>query len=283
MKKWVLAGLLVSSLGLTACSSSTVMKSDAGNITTDDLYQAMKAKYGVQTLQQMALEKVLSKEYKVTKSEVDAAVKQTKDQLGSQFLSTLQQYGYQDENDYRDAIKLNLLEKKAVSKTITVSDKELKDAYTNYKPEIRARHILVSDEKTANDIETKLSSGAKFEDLAKQYSQDTSNASNGGDLGWFGTGAMDSDFEKAAFSLQKNQISTPVKTQYGYHIIQVTDIKTKESFAKMKKTLTDQVKQSKMTSSSMQNALKAELKKANVDIPDGDLKKAADLTSFSGH
>jgi foldase protein PrsA len=180
-------------------------------------------------------------------------------------------------------LKINLLEKKAVYKTLTVSDKELKDAYAAYKPEIRARHILVNDEKTANDIEAKLSSGAKFEDLVKQYSQDTGTASKGGDLGWFGTGAMDQDFEKAAFALNKNQISAPVKSQYGYHIIQVTDIKEKQSFEKMKSTLTDQVKQSKFTQDAIQNVLKAEFKKANVNIPDSELKKAADLSTFTGH
>jgi foldase protein PrsA len=283
MKKWILTGLMIGSLGLSACSSSAVMKSDAGNITSDELFQAMKTKYGVQTLQLMAVEKVLSKEYKVSQSEVDAQVKQMKDSLGAQYLSTLQQYGYQNENDFKNSLKLNLLEKQAVYKTITVSDKELKDAYANYKPEIQASHILVNDEKTANDIEAKLKSGANFADLAKQYSQDTGTASKGGDLGWFGTGAMDQDFEKAAFALKEKEISAPVKTQYGYHIIQVTGIKEKQSYEKMKSTLTEQVKESKLTQDSIQKVLKAEFKKANVSISDETLKKAADLSTFTGH
>jgi foldase protein PrsA len=281
MKKWVLAGLLISALGLSACSnsSSAVMKSDAGNITQDELYQAMKSKYGTQTLQQLAAEKVLSKKYTVSKAEIDSEVKKAKDQLGDQFMSALQQYGFKDENDYRNTVKLNLLEQKAALKTIKVTDKELKAAYASYKPEIRASHILVKDEKTANDIEAKLKSGAKFEDLAKEKSTDTASASKGGDLGWFGTGVMDPDFEKAAYSLKQNQISAPIKTQYGYHIIQLTDTKSKQSFAKMKNTLTAQVKQGKVTQDMIQKVLKNEFKKSNIDISDKDLKKATDLST----
>ena len=282
MKKWILAGCMISALALSACSNnSVVMKSSTGNISQDELYKAMKTKYGAQTLQQLALDKVLSSKYKVSKSEIDAQVKKAKDQLGDQFLSTIQQYGYQDENDFRKAAEINLLEQKAVFKTIKVTDKELQDAYAAYKPDIQARHILVNDEKTANDIEAKLKAGAKFEDLAKQYSQDTGSASKGGDLGWFGTGVMDSDFEKAAFALKLNQISAPVKTQYGYHIIQVTGIKQKESFNKMKSTLTDQVKQSKVTSDMIQKMLTDEFKKAKVTISDQDLKKASDFSDIT--
>jgi foldase protein PrsA len=280
MKKWILAGVMIGSLGLSACSSSNaVMKSDAGNISQDELYQAMKTKYGTQTLQQLALEKVLSSEYTVSKSEIDAQVKKSKDQLGDQFLTTIQQYGYKDENDFREGLKINLLEQKAVYKTIKVTDKQLKAAYASYKPDIKARHILVSDENTANDIEAKLKAGTKFEDLAKQYSTDTASASKGGDLGWFGTGEMDPDFEKAAFALKLNEISSPVKTQYGYHIIQVTGIKQKQAFSKMKSTLTNQVKQSKVTSDMITKVLKAEFKKENVSISDKDLKQAVDFSS----
>jgi foldase protein PrsA len=253
------------------------VKSDSGNITQDELYQAMKTKYGAQTLQQLLVEKVLSKEFSVSKSEIEAEVQKSKEQLGAQFLTTLQQYGYKTEDDFRNSVKLNLLEKNAVHKTIKVTDKELQDAYVAYHPDIQARHILVADEKTANEIEAKLKKGEKFEDLAKQSSTDTESAKKGGDLGWFGSGAMDPDFEKAAFALKQNEISAPVKTQFGFHIIQVTGIKEKQSFDKMKDTLKDQVKDSKVTQDMILKVLKDEFKKADIKISDKDLEKAAEF------
>ncbi|HEX5418148.1 MAG TPA: peptidylprolyl isomerase, partial [Chloroflexota bacterium] len=87
--------------------------------------------------------------------------------------------------------------------------------------EVHARHILVADKATADTIEQKLKDGGDFAALAKQYSTDTGSKDNGGDLGWFGKGQMVAPFEQAAFSLQAGQISPPVQSQFGWHIIQV--------------------------------------------------------------
>lgn len=87
--------------------------------------------------------------------------------------------------------------------------------------QVRASHILVADEKTAKDVKSKIESGASFADMARQYSSCPSKA-QGGDLGWFGKGQMVKPFEDAAFSLSENQVSAPVKTQFGYHLIKIT-------------------------------------------------------------
>lgn len=86
--------------------------------------------------------------------------------------------------------------------------------------EVKASHILVDDEATAKDIIKKLEEGAKFADLAKQYSKDKSNAENGGDLGYFTQGDMVKEFGDAAFAMKKGEFTkAPVKTQFGYHVI----------------------------------------------------------------
>lgn len=283
MKKWVLSLTLAASMvGLAACGNSgsgsdVVVKTKAGNITQDELYTALKDKYGEQVLQQLIFEKVLSKKYKVSSKDVDKQVQEAKDQLGSQFESALQQYGYKDEKDFRNTIKVGLLEQEAATKDVKVTDKELKDYYDkNVKPDIKARHILVKDLKTANEIEAKLKAGEKFEDLAKKYSKDTGSASKGGDLGWFGSGKMLPAFENAAYALKLNEISKPVKSDYGYHIIQLTGKKKKESFAKMKPEIEKEVKASKVDNSKIAKTMQSEIKDAKVKIQDKDLKNTLD-------
>ena len=84
---------------------------------------------------------------------------------------------------------------------------------------IRARHILVEQEYEAKDIEKKLAEGKSFEDMAKAFSKCPSGK-RGGDLGEFGRGRMVKSFEEAAFALKVGEVSPPVRTQFGYHLIQ---------------------------------------------------------------
>jgi len=83
---------------------------------------------------------------------------------------------------------------------------------------IRAKHILVEHEFEVSDIQRKLDEGASFEDLARDFSKCPSGQS-GGDLGHFSKGQMVKPFEEAAFSLEVGEVSKPVKTQFGFHLI----------------------------------------------------------------
>ena len=108
-----------------------------------------------------------------------------------------------------------------------VTDKAVKDLYNKYKSEfksqkeIHAKHILVEDEGTAKKVIAELGKGKKFDDLAKQYSKD-----NAVDLGYFVKDQMVPEFGNAAFAMKKGQTSkSPVKTKFGYHGIEVLDIR----------------------------------------------------------
>ena len=104
---------------------------------------------------------------------------------------------------------------------------KLKEVITADQPtteeQVWARHILVKTEPEAKAIIELLKNGSDFAKLAKEYSTDTGSGAKGGDLGWFGKGTMVAEFENAAFSQPIGAIGDPVKTQYGYHIIQVLD------------------------------------------------------------
>lgn len=87
--------------------------------------------------------------------------------------------------------------------------------------QVRASHILVSDQAKATSLKKEIEGGASFEDMAREHSTCPSKE-QGGDLGWFGKGQMVKPFEDAAFSTPQGKISAPVKTQFGYHLIKVT-------------------------------------------------------------
>jgi peptidyl-prolyl cis-trans isomerase C len=113
----------------------------------------------------------------------------------------------------------------------TVTEEEMKKAYDTESAKVaqtervRARHILVASEQEAKQVRARIEKGDKFEDLAKQYSLDGSKE-YGGDLGYFTAPEMVPEFSKAAFALKPGEVSQPVKTDFGWHIIKLEDRKT---------------------------------------------------------
>jgi parvulin-like peptidyl-prolyl isomerase len=115
-----------------------------------------------------------------------------------------------------------LFEEKIISRA-EPSEAEIKDWYTRQGEEIRASHILVDSEATALKVLQELKDGAIFEELALEYSVDPSVKRNQGDLGWFIWGTMVDNFQEAAYNMKPGEISAPVKSEFGYHIIKVVD------------------------------------------------------------
>lgn len=223
----IVATISVSMIGLAACSNSSdpdvVVETDAGDISQEEFYNALKEQQGEQVLDTLVTMKVLEDNYEVTDEEIDKEVDTFKDQLGDQFDMWMQQQGFNDEESFRNIIRMSLLQEKAASEGVEVTDEEMQERYDRMKTEIEAQHILVEDEETANEVKEKLDDGESFEDLAKEYSMDESNAEDGGSLGFFSVGQMVPEFDDAAFALDVDEISEPVMSEFGYHIIKVTD------------------------------------------------------------
>lgn len=201
MKKAMLALAATSVIALSACgtpsSSDKIVTSKAGDITKEEFYNQMKTQAGKQVLNNMVMEKVLIKNYKVDEKEVDKKFDEMKKQVGDQFDTLMKQQGLKEET-VKNGVRASLAQEQAIEKTIT--DKELKD---NYKPQVKASHILVKDEATAKKVKEELGQGKSFEELAKQYSEDTASKEKGGDLGFFEHGKMVKEFEDAAYKLKK--------------------------------------------------------------------------------
>ena len=132
-----------------------------------------------------------------------------------------------------------------------VSDSELKVAYDQVKgqfegKEYKVRHILVEKEAEAKSILAKLKAGEKFEELAKANSKDPGSAVKGGDLDWMSPQSLVPEFSKAMVALPKGQLTEkPVKTQYGFHIIRVDDVRESKvpTMAELKPQLIDMMNQ----------------------------------------
>ncbi len=135
-----------------------------------------------------------------------------------------------------------------------VSDAEVKAEYDKFAAanggkEYRARHILVEKEDEAKAIIASLKKGAKFEDIAKKSSKDPGSGANGGDLDWANAGSYVPEFSAAMVKLGKGQMTdVPVKTQFGYHIIRVDDVREAQlpPFEQVKPQLAQQMQQQKL-------------------------------------
>ncbi|WP_095114514.1 SurA N-terminal domain-containing protein [Pseudomonas sp. Irchel 3H7] len=149
------------------------------------------------------------------------------------------------------------LKKSSFFDQVAVKDEDLQAAYqkeiANLSEQRRAAHILIEvNDKTTeaqakakiDEVQARLAKGEKFETLAKEFSQDPGSANNGGDLGYAGPGVYDPAFEKALYSLSKDQVSEPIRTDFGYHLIKLLGVEAPEvpTLASLKDKLTRELK-----------------------------------------
>lgn len=224
MKKSILALSLAAAFGLNAAVLATV---DGNNVTDDDLLPLVGGKK--ENLNRVPADvkkkmidgiigrKLMLKEAKSSDIESDAEYKKALEAL-------------------KDDLALDVWIKKQAD-AIKIGDADIKAFYDKNKDkfiipaQVRARHILVQNQKEADDVLKALKGlkgdalTAKFSELANSKSIDKSTAKNGGELGWFGKSQMVPEFGDAAFALQTGELSKAVKSQFGYHVILKEDAK----------------------------------------------------------
>lgn len=230
----VLASLVV---GCSSADNSQVVgEVDDVKITKDELYEAMVLQVGDQVLESLIGEKIVDLEaekedIKVSDEEIDKELSKLEEQYGGEeaLKQMLESQGL-SLDVIKENISTNIKIKKLLGSQVEVSDEEIEEFFEENKEdlgqeeEVDASHILVESEEEAKEIKAKLDDGEDFEELAKKHSTDGSK-DQGGALGFFGRGEMVEEFEEVAFSLKEGEISDPVESEYGFHIIQVHEKK----------------------------------------------------------
>lgn len=234
----ILAALVVVAVAVfifLSMRSEVVAKVGKESITKDNLYTFFVEQNGEAALDTLITKNLIEQEVEkekvsVSKKDIDAELQELIDSYGGEetFNQQLATSGLTME-DVESDVKTNLQIEKILEPLIEITDEEMqtyfdenKDSFAKTK-QVKASHILVEDEATAKEVKEKINAGEDFAELAKEYSTDTASVESGGDLGFFEEGSMVAEFEKAAFSMKVDEISEPVKSEYGYHIIKVTD------------------------------------------------------------
>lgn len=226
-----------------------------------DLADQLIELQGKDTLETMITNEIVKQEaekaeVKVSEEDIEEEYKNYINYYGGEesFNSMLQMYGM-SADDVRKDIENSLLTEKVIASTIEVKDEELQTYFSenaaNYETvaEVAAKHILVATEEEAKKALERLNAGEEWDKLAAELSTDTSNKDKGGDLGFFGEGVMVEEFTTVAFAQEVGTISAPVKTEYGFHIINVYDKKDAVSavFADVKDKVQDDYVYSKVS------------------------------------
>lgn len=308
MKKFII--ILCSLLFVSGCATSHLKNGDEsvvtfnkGGISAQELYEVLKESYGAEALVDLIDTELLSKEYKKNDEEknyIKQVISSLKDEWKDNFLAYAQSnYGVKDEDELEEYVRLSYrrnLWKNDYAKTL-VTETQINDYYENEAVgDFEASHILItskatsdmSDEekkeseeealKLAEEIITKLNDGEKFEDLAKEYSEDKANKDNGGKLGEKinDRSSYDENFLEAAIALDVDSYSTtPVKSQFGYHIILKTSQDKKAKLKDIEESIKAKIAQDLIKADSNFNA-KAVLalrEKYDIKITDNDLEK----------
>lgn len=259
-KKAILpVALSASVIGLAGCSTAssgdTYITSKAGDVKQSEVLEHIGSKNISKAAVEVALRKVLLEKYKdkMDSSYIEKLYEETATQNGGkeQFEAALKQQGFTSEK-YKEDLTIRVAQAYMIADYAGITEDKIKEQYEKEKKQYNLAHILISvkgdvspnglsDEEAkakAEELLAKIKDGEDFAKLAKENSTDVANAANGGELGWSTkeNSSFVTEFSEAAYKLNKGEVSEPVKTVFGYHLIKVLD--TKEvSFDELKTSI----------------------------------------------
>lgn len=240
--------VLIIALTVIGCNSDSssddevVAKVGDMKVTKSELYDELVKQSGVQVLNMLISDKIIEAEIieleiNVAEEYIEKDLQDMKDFYASEdaFNDDLTKNGL-TVDDVKDNIKKNLQVEMLLDPYVDITEDEMKNYFEKNKAtldqeeQVKASHILVESEEIALEVIGKLDKGENFADLAKEYSSDTSNSEQGGSLGYFNRQRMVKEFSDVVFTMKVGEISEPVKTEFGYHIINLEDkIEAKEA------------------------------------------------------
>lgn len=308
-KKKIASVFLIGVLLLTAgCAKAPKLENgqelfasiDGYKISVDDLYAELKTKGGLSIMLDMVDKFIINKEIKDqtgADNYVDGQMAMYEEYYGDEFEDTLKQYGYNSVDDFKEIIKSDYLKQKVALNYLetTVTEKELNEYYdTKIYGDLTVKYILVrpaeldsdaSEEdklkaeaealKEAKEIIKKINKGEKIEDLAKEYSDDSVSALNGGLLSGFNIDQVDEAFFKAANALKDGELTKePVKDVNGYNIILKVSSAEKPKLADVKEKILETLAEEKLNAdeNAYNDAWYQIRKKYKLEIVDTDVK-----------
>ncbi|TWT16044.1 foldase [Planomicrobium sp. CPCC 101079] len=204
------------------------------DIDKEELYEELVVANGAAALDTMISDEIVKQEaekanVEVTQEEIDAEMKIYEEQYGgAEALESAIETSGMTVEQLEEEMKSYLLIEKLIGPDIEITDEQIETYFEENKEsfaqaeQVEASHILVATKEEAEEVAKKLEDGGDFAELAAEYSTDTATAEIGGELGSFGAGEMAIEFEEAAFAMAVDEISEPVETEYGFHIIKVT-------------------------------------------------------------
>lgn len=272
-------GLALILILFAACSDQEkpdpeiIATTEYGEITKEQFYNELKERFGEDVLKEMITRQILENKMDVNSkdefAELDKEIEDMRDQLGNQFDELVKQQGFKTSEDYRYVLYLSKLEYNFATSDIEVTEDDIREYYERLQEEIHARHILVKEKETAEEIIERYNNGEEFAALAEEYGTD-GTAKNGGTLGYFTAGKMVKPFEDAVYALEVGEISEPVQTDFGWHVIFVEDRRENETdigeFDEVKDYLRDQLLSRQINYESVNNQMQSIIDEANIEI-----------------